>query len=90
MKYAPAQDRKGHDLHPGDKVRFKMYPKGTAEGVVVISKHGLEVLPDRTTAPALAIEVEGGRTYGMPPPKGVLKIGCELSERVLGRYLSHA
>lgn len=75
MKYAPSKDRKGHDLHPGDRVRFKLYPRGTAEGVVTVSKRTLEVLPDGSSAPALAIESEEGTVYGMPPPKGVLRIG---------------
>jgi hypothetical protein len=68
MHYAPSKDRNGRDLHPGDRVRFKTYPKGSAEGVVVISKRTLEVLPDGKTAPALAIESDG-TTYGMPPPQ---------------------
>lgn len=74
MQYAPATDRKGCELHPGDRVRFKLYPRGSAEGVVVISAHALVVLPDRSTAPALAIESEG-RIFGMPGPKAVLRIG---------------
>ena len=86
MNYAPSKDRNGRDLHPGDKVRFKTYPKGSAEGVVTISKRTLEVLPDGKTAPALAIESDG-TTYGMPPPKGVLKIGSSLPERVVARFL---
>lgn len=84
MNYAPAQDRKGHDLRPGDRVRFKLYPRGTAEGVVVISPRTLEVLPGGKTAPALAIEADG-KTYGMPPPKGVLKIGS-MAEAVAFRF----
>lgn len=85
MKYAPAKDRKGQDLQPGDRVRFKLHPRGTAEGVVVISKRSLEVLPDGTTAPALAIDSDG-RTFGMPPPKGLLKLGSR-SEVVAFRFL---
>lgn len=73
MNYAPAEDRKGQNLSPGDYVRFKLYPRGTAEGVVVISKRTREVLPDGSSAPALAIDSDG-TLYGMPPPKGVLKI----------------
>ena len=84
MNYAPAKDRKGHDLHPGDRVRFKLYPRGTAEGVVVISQRTLEVLPGGSTAPALAIESDG-RAYGMPPPKGVLKLGS-VAEVVAFRF----
>jgi hypothetical protein len=85
VQYAPSHDRNGHELHPGDKVRFKTYPRGTAEGVVVISKRFHEVLPDGKTAPALAIDSDG-TTYNMPPPKGVLKIGASLNERVVARY----
>jgi hypothetical protein len=84
VNYAPAKDRKGQDLHPGDKVRFKLYPRGTAEGVVTVSKRTLEVLPDGKTAPALAIESEG-KAFGMPPPKGVLKLGS-LAEVVAFRF----
>lgn len=57
--YAPIEDRKGRPLHPGDKVRFKLYPRGTAEGVVVISPRELQVMPDGSMLPALAIESDG-------------------------------
>lgn len=57
--YAPEQDRRGRDLHPGDRVRFKLYPRGTAEGVVVVSARVRLVLSDGRTAPALAIESDG-------------------------------
>ena len=89
-RYAPCQDRNGRDLHPGDRVRFKTYPRGTAEGVVVISKRGLEVLPDGSTAPALAIDSDG-TLYGMPSSKGVLKVGnFEMALRVASRYAARA
>jgi hypothetical protein len=84
VHYAPAQDRKGHDLKPGDKVRIKTYPRGTAEGVVVISPRAQERLPDGSWAPALAVDCDG-TTYGMPPPKGVLKIGS-MAEVVAFRF----
>jgi hypothetical protein len=42
--------------------------------------------PRPKTAPALAIESDG-TTYGMPPPKGVLKIGSSPAERVVARFL---
>lgn len=58
-KYAPSEDRKGRSLHPGDRVRFKTYPRGVSEGVVVVSKRTLEVMPDGTTLPALAIDSDG-------------------------------
>lgn len=74
MNYAPATDRKGRDLRPGDKVRFKLYPRGSGEGVVVISKRTQVVMPDGSALPALSIDVDG-TLFGMPPPKGVLKIG---------------
>jgi len=76
MKFAPAEDRKGRPLEPGDKVRFKTYPKGQAEGVVVVSPRTREVMPDGSTLPALAIESDG-RTYGMPSSKGVLKLAYD-------------
>lgn len=76
-KFAPAEDRKGRTLEPGDKVRFKTYPRGEAEGIVVVSSRSMQVMPDGSTLPALAIEVEGGRTFGMPSSKGVLKITSE-------------
>lgn len=87
MLYAPSQDRNGHPLHPGDRVRFKTYPRGTAEGVVVVSPHRLEVLPDGKTAPALAIDSEG-TVFGMPPPRGVLKLRTTQAERVVARFLA--
>jgi len=76
-KFAPAEDRKGRALEPGDKVRFKTYPRGEAEGVVIVSSRSMQVMPDGSTLPALAIEVEGGRTFGMPSSKGVLKLTPE-------------
>lgn len=84
MNYAPSQDRKGRDLHPGDRVRFKLYPRGTGEGVVVISPRVREVLPDGSTAPGLVIDSDG-TLYGMPPPKGVLKLGS-MAEVVAFRF----
>ena len=87
MNYAPAEDRKGHPLQPGDKVRIKLYPKGTAEGVVAVSKHSRQVMPDGSTLPALVVEVDG-RPYGMPSSKGVLKLSSTITERVAARYAS--
>src|SRR5262249_7372629 len=72
-EYAPARDRNDRELHPGDSVRFKLYPRGTATGVVVISERARQVLPDGSTLPALAIDSDG-RVYSMPPPKGVTKL----------------
>lgn len=57
--YAPETDRRGRDLRPGDRVRFKLYPRGTAEGVVVVSQRARLVMPDGSTLPALAIESDG-------------------------------
>lgn len=74
MDYAPSKDRKGSDLHPGDRVRIKLYPRGIAEGIVAVSKRAVEVLPDGSTLPALVIDADG-RTYSMPSSKGVLKLG---------------
>ena len=57
--YAPATDRRGRLLQPGDRVRFKTYPRGTAEGIVAISPRKQERLPDGTWLPALVIDVDG-------------------------------
>jgi len=84
MNYAPTKDRNGRDIRPGDRVRFKLYPRGTAEGVVVVSKRTLEVMPDGSSAPALAIDSDG-TLFGMPPSKGVLKIGS-MAEVVAFRF----
>jgi len=72
VAYAPEEDRNGRSLRPGDRVRFKLYPRGTAEGVVVISKRTMQVLPNGEQAPALAIESDGTvyDLYG----KGTLKL----------------
>lgn len=69
--HAPYEDRKGHTIRPGDRVRIKLHPRGTAEGVVVVSPRGQVVMPDGTTLPALVVDVDG-RTYGMPSPSGVV------------------
>lgn len=73
MKYAPSEDRKGRDLHPGDRVRLKLHPRGTAEGVVVISPRVQQRLPDGSYLPALAVDVNG-RLFGIPSSKSVLKL----------------
>lgn len=76
LEYAPSQDRKGQTLRPGDHVSFKVnYQRthSTARGLVVVSPRTLVVLADGSTAPALAIE-SNGTVYGMPSPKGVLKL----------------
>lgn len=56
----------------------------------MISKRTMEVMSDGSTLPALSIDSEG-TLYGMPPSKGVLKLGGELTmtltERVAARYL---
>jgi len=57
--YAPTMDRKGRPLQPGDRVRFKTYPRGVREGVVVISPRQQQRLPDGTWQPALVIDSEG-------------------------------
>ena len=57
---------------------------------MVISKRGLEVLPDGSMAPALAVDSDG-TLYGMPPSKGVLKLGnFEMARRVALRYAARA
>lgn len=72
MLFAPETDRKGRDLKPGDRVRIKTYPRGTAEGVVAISARGQQRLPDGTWAPALVVDV-GGTTYPLIS-KGTIKL----------------
>jgi hypothetical protein len=74
VMYAPMKDRKGRDLHPGDRVRVKTYPRGTVEGVLTISKRVLEVMPDGSTLPALALQTEDGTIYGSLSSKGCLKL----------------
>lgn len=57
--YASAVDRKGNVLNPGDRVRINTYPRGTAEGIVVVSPTAYE-----GDLPALAVDVDG-RLYSM-------------------------
>jgi hypothetical protein len=72
QSYAPATDRKGQSLVPGDKVRIKLYPRGTAEGVVVVSSRAQQRLADGSYLPALVVDV-GGTTYPLLS-KGALKL----------------
>jgi len=67
-------------------VRIKLYPRGTAEGVVTVSKRTQERMPDGSYLPALAVDVDG-HVYGMPPPKGVLRLATRLARRVVARFL---
>lgn len=71
VDYAPAQDRSGKELHPGDKVSFKTYPKGTASGEVIISPRTQEKY-DGKWLPALVIQ-SGDKTYPLIS-KGVRKL----------------
>lgn len=71
--YALTKDRKGVTLHPGDRVRVKTYPRGTAEGIVVVSLRAMEVLPDGTSAPALSMQTAEGTLYPLYE-KGTLKL----------------
>lgn len=64
-KYAPEQDRLGRDLAPGDRVRFKVYPRGTNEGHIIISPRSMVVMPGGGTLPALAIENDDGTVYAL-------------------------
>jgi hypothetical protein len=77
-EYAPTQDRKGRALHPGDRVRIKLYPRGTAEGILEISSRARVMLPDGSTAPDLVVN-SNGIMYGCPPPKGILKLSASSS-----------
>ena len=51
---------------------------------MVVSKRTLEVMPNGSSAPALAIDSDG-TLFGMPPSKGVLKIGS-MAEVVAFRF----
>jgi len=73
MRYAPTEDRKGRAIHPGDRVRIKTYPKGTAEGIVVISSRRMTVGLDGSVLPALSVDVEG-TLYTPMSSKGILKL----------------
>ena len=73
INYAPATDRKGNVLIPGDRVRFKTYPKGKAEGIVTISPRTYVVQPDGSVAPALIIVTDDGVDYPLLS-SGVLKL----------------
>jgi hypothetical protein len=44
---------------PGDRVKFKMYPRGIGYGVVAVSTRTQERQADGSWAPALVIESEG-------------------------------
>ena len=59
MTWVPDVDVHGRELRPGDYVSIKLYPRGTARGVVVVgrAKH-----PDGRRY--LAIDVDG-RLYGL-------------------------
>lgn len=79
--HAPETDRRGQDLHPGDRVRFKLYPRGTAEGVIVVSPRARVVMPDRSTRPALAIQTDDGTIYNLSSG-GTTKLGARATENV--------
>jgi hypothetical protein len=72
IDYAPDTDRAGTALHPGDKVSFKTYPRGTSRGVVVICKRALAEHKGKWI-PALCIRSEGGRDYALVS-KGVRRL----------------
>jgi hypothetical protein len=71
VDYAPATDRSGTALHPGDKVSFKTYPQGTARGEVMISTRAKENYGGEWL-PALIIKSED-TTYPLVS-KGVRKL----------------
>ena len=62
LEYAPAADQTGKPLYPGDKVSFKLYPRGTARGTVQIHPYGLEEVNGRRL-PTLCIIDEEDRRY---------------------------
>jgi bifunctional DNA-binding transcriptional regulator/antitoxin component of YhaV-PrlF toxin-antitoxin module len=65
LPFAPAKDRNGVDLKPGDRVSFGTYPSGHRQrGVIVVSAHWREVMRDGGEAPALAID-SGGTIYSL-------------------------
>ena len=61
-EYAPEEDRDGTPLAPGDRVSFKLYPRGTARGTVVVSDR-VRVVVDGAALPALAIKADDGTVY---------------------------
>ena len=75
--YAPAADRRGEPLAPGDYVSFRTYPRGTKKGWVTISQKWMSEWRDeegqRHTSPALAIVTEDGTVYDLSP-KGTTKL----------------
>lgn len=73
LVHAHYEDRNGEAILPGDTVRIKMHPRGTATGTVVISERATVVMPDGKTAPALSVDCDG-RLYSLPSPKAVLKV----------------
>lgn len=71
-QYCPQQDSKGRPLEPGDRVRFKLYPRGTAEGTVTISPRAQAMTQDGQWLPALVVECNG-TTYSLNS-KGCTKL----------------
>ena len=80
IKYAPATDRKGNSLAPGDNVSFRLWPKGSARGTVVVSERAFEVV-DGENLPALSILSENTR-YPIYS-RGVLKLAKQNNEGIV-------
>jgi hypothetical protein len=68
------EDRKGNRLRPGDRVRIRLYPKGTLEGIVVVNPTKRVVLRSGGTKQALSVKDEVDGTLYELNSKGALKI----------------
>lgn len=73
-EYAVITDRKGVQLHPGDRVRIRLYPKGSLEGTVVVSPRTQVVMSDGSTRRALSVRDEVDGTLYELNSKGALKL----------------
>jgi hypothetical protein len=67
-------DRKGRVIGPGDRVRIRLYPRGTAEGTVAVSSK-TKVVSGGILLSALVVEANGA-FYSMPGSKHILKLGA--------------
>ncbi len=61
-RWAPAQDRKGNPVKPGDRVSCPAYPRGTIQGVLELSERAWCVV-DGQNIGCLIIRTDDGTTY---------------------------
>jgi len=73
-EYEAITDRKGNLLHPGDRVRIKLYPRGTLEGTVTVNPRVRVVRSDGSTTRALSVKDEVDGTLYELKSKGALKL----------------